>query len=120
MKATVLNFTGDDAIQKGASFEQTLEWLDSNGDPVDLTGLSARMQVRRSVNSPAFVLELTTENGGIVLGGTNGKITMRVSATQSAAIPIAAGVYDLELVNSDGKVTRFVMGDIDFSPEVTR
>jgi hypothetical protein len=120
MKPTVLNFTGDDAIQKGATFRQRLEWLDSNEEPVVLTGMTARMQVRRNVQAPNVIVELTSQNGGIVLGALDGSITINMSATQTAAITVSSGVFDLELVSADGTVSRFIKGEVEFSPEVTR
>lgn len=36
---------------------------------LDLTGCTARMQIRNKVSSPDILCELTTENGGIVIDG---------------------------------------------------
>jgi hypothetical protein len=120
MPATILNFTGDDAIEKGATFRQVLTWFDSLGAPVNLTGRTARMQVRKGMKSPLVVLDLTTENGGLVLGGSAGTITINISAAQTSAVAIAAGVHDLEVVGADGTVVRLFQGEAEFSPEVTR
>lgn len=88
--------------------------------PVDLTGYTARMQVRPSAGSNIVLLDLTTENGGITLGGAEGTITRYVDAMQAAALAFNSGVYDLELMDGSGHVTRLVTGAACVSREVTR
>lgn len=105
-------------IEQGATFTLSLVWKDSEGDPVDLTGYSARMQVRPSVTSEDVLLSLTDQDG-IVLGG-DGSIVVQASATQTAAISSKRGAYDLELEDQDGTVTRLLQGVVTISPEVTR
>lgn len=110
----------DIAIEQGATFRLNLVWKDSNDVPVDLTGYIARMQVRGSFSDANIQLNLTTENGAIVLGGAAGTIAVTAAATFTDDIKIRAGVYDLELQASDGTVTRLVQGKVKISPEVTR
>ena len=108
-------------VEQGATFVQTLTW--KNGTPpvpTDLTGCTARMQVRRTVDAPEILLSLTTENGGIVLGGTAGTITLGLTAVQTAAIAWLTGVYDLEIAFSTGLVRRLLAGNVTVSREVTR
>lgn len=88
--------------------------------PVDLTGYTARMQLRASAAADAVLLDLTTENGGITLGATDGTITCTASAAQTAALAFSTAVYDLELVDGDGAVTRLAEGSVTLSREVTR
>jgi hypothetical protein len=87
---------------------------------VDLTGYTARMQIRASVAATNTLLELTTENGGIVLDPTTGKVTLTATAVQTAAMTFTSGVYDLELVDATGAVTRLAEGSVAVSREVTR
>lgn len=115
MSAATHNIT----IEQGATFTLNLIWKDSNNTPVNLTGYTARMQVRHRYSSTDTLLSLTTENGGITLGGSAGTIAVVASATATAAISDRAGFYDLELVNA-GVVTRLVQGVVSITPEVTR
>ena len=87
--------------------------------PVNLTVYTARMQVRETHSSEAKVFDLTTENGGIILGGSLGTINLTISATNTAAVVAKDYVYDLELVNGS-VVTRIVEGKFIVTPEVTR
>lgn len=107
-------------IYQGATFPKRLTWKSGPvSAPVDLTGCTARMQVRSSVDSPIVLLSLTTENGGIALGGTAGTIDLYVSAADTAAITWRSGVWDLEIVHPGGDVVRLAQGSISVSPEVT-
>lgn len=92
------------------------------GDPVDLTGRTAKMQVRSSYRSDVVLLELSTENGGITLGGTAGTVDRLITAAQTSALPARGCVYDLELYSPGGGDTdRFLEGSIGTElPEVTR
>jgi hypothetical protein len=43
---------------------------------INLTGYTARMQVRSTLESAEALIELTTANGRIALGGSAGTITL--------------------------------------------
>lgn len=106
-------------LDQGATYSTLLTYKDSAGALVDLTGYTARMQARIQVDSASTVLDLTTENGGIVLGGAAGTINLLVDAVTTAALTAGQYVYDLELVNG-AVVERLVMGTLLVRPEVTR
>lgn len=110
--------TYDFVIEQGATKVLRFVWKDSNGVPVDLSGYTARMQLRKTVTNPAVAAELTTENGGILLGGVDGTVDVEFSAELTAGLS-KDGVYDLEL-ESAGVVTRLVQGNFTLSREVTR
>jgi hypothetical protein len=115
-KPAKLNFT----IYQGATFRRRLRWLNPDKTPIDLTGCTARMQVREEVESTAVLLELTTENGRIVLGGTAGTVEFDVDPVTTAGITWSGGAWDLEIVHPGGEVTRLAQGSCCVSPEVTR
>ena len=108
-------------IIQGATFRKALVWLaPDKTTPIDLTGCTARMQVRSEIESTTVLLELTTENGCIVIDGPAGKLTLHLSPAATAAIAWESGVWDLEVVHPSGDVTRLVQGSISVSREVTR
>ncbi|SOE35305.1 hypothetical protein [Delftia acidovorans] len=107
-------------IYQGATFRRRLRWLNPDKTPIDLTGCTARMQVREEVESTAVLLELTTENDRLVLGGTAGTVDLLVDASTTATITWSSGVHDLEIVHPGGEVTRLAEGSCCVSPEVTR
>lgn len=83
-------------IYQGATFRKRLTWKGPlpAQTPIDLTGCTARMQVRPEVESPTVLLELTTANGGITLGGVAGTIELFVSDDASTLFTWTAGVWE--------------------------
>lgn len=107
---------------QGATLRRVITWKSPSLVPINLTGWTARMQVRTAVDATDVVLELTTENGRIVLGGVAGTVTLYVSATDMETILPATYKYDLELVVTAATpvVTRLVEGTLKVKAEVTR
>ena len=92
-----------------------LAWL----TPHTLIGYAARMQIKDRVGG-AVLLSLTTENGGIALGGTAGTVDLYVSDEDTTLIDWESGVFDLEIEHASGEVTRLAEGSGSVSKEVTR
>ena len=110
-------------IDQGATYNKVITWkagTPKNAAPVDLTGCKARAQFRGELESDTVLLELTTENQRIVLGGPTGEIRIVISATDTTALNWPTGVYDLEVEFPDGTVVRRMAGSVVVSPEVTR
>lgn len=107
-------------IEQGATFQLNLLWKDSLNAPINLTGYTARMQVRKKHSDPVKLLDFTTENGAITLGGAAGTIVITGLATLTDDVPAKPCVYDLELVSAGGFVTRLIEGSVTVTPEVTR
>lgn len=87
--------------------------------PIDITGYTAKMQMRVNPNSTDAVMTLTTENGGITITGATGNIALHATATQTGAINQGPYIYDLEIY-SGASVTRVVQGQAIVSAQVTR
>jgi hypothetical protein len=104
---------------QGATFTRTVYWKDENGQPIDLTGYSARMQVRTQYTATTTTLNLVSPTS-ISLGGGSGSVIIVVSATTMAAVAAGDYVYDLEMVASNNIVTRLLQGTFKVTPEVTR
>lgn len=113
--AATYGFTAD----QGATFSQVITWKDSTNSPIDLTGYTARMQIRQKVTS-SVSLSLTTENNRITLGGDAGTITINITSSDMSDLPAGAYTYDLELVSVSGDVSRLLMGTFVVRSEVTR
>ena len=110
----------DFTIYQGATFSQSIAWQDENGTPINVTGSAARMQMRASQDEAAPFITLTTENGGIALGGAAGTVTLTISAADTSTLTATGGVYDLEIISPGGIVTRLLQGAIIIIKEVTR
>jgi len=106
-------------IEQGATFTRVLTWKDSTGTAVNLTGYTARMQLREITESGTVILSLTTENSRISLGGSAGTVTLTILAADTTTMSPGSYVYDLELITG-ATVYRLVQGTATVSAEVTR
>ena len=106
-------------IEQGANWSRRVTWLVSDV-AVNLTGYTARMDVRLRHSSADKVLALSSPSAGITLGGIAGTIDIALTAAQTAAIGEGLYVYDLELVSSTGVVTRLLEGTVTVTPNTTR
>jgi hypothetical protein len=107
-------------IEQGSTFSYTLTLTDNVGAPLDLTGYTARMQIRQAVQAPNALISLTTENGRISITPLTGVIELSIEAEATATLNFQNGVYDLEIESAGGIVTRIVQGAVTLSREVTR
>lgn len=89
-------------------------------EPVDLTGYTARMQLRASLDSTTTIDEYTTVNGKLLIDTSGFGITILVDALTTAGYSFSSAVYSLEMVSGAGVVTQLTSGTITLVKEVTR
>jgi hypothetical protein len=106
---------------QGSTFSRTVVWRDPAKKPILLRGYTARMKVR-ALTSLNVLLELTTENGGISLGESNGHINLYITDEVMETIPEGRHLYDLELVapSSNRYIYKILRGNFVVRTEVTR
>lgn len=101
-------------IDQGTSFATTIDVTDEDGNVIDLTGFTGAAQMRKhytSTTAYSFTVSITAVTGEVTLA-------MTANATNN----VAAGryVYDCELTDSVGTVSRLVEGIVTVTPGVTR
>ena len=111
------------------SIEQPDLATDSTGQTFmnySLAGHTARMQIRRTIDSATPMISLTTENGRLTINpnivadsANNNEIAMLISAADTATLT-TSGVYDLEIINANGVVSKVIRGNVTLISEVTR
>jgi hypothetical protein len=117
-------------IEQGTTFYRLIDVMEPNildpntFDPFNLTGYTARMQIRRTIDSPTAMLSLTSPtvsgNGITVMDGANNAISINITDTLTSSLT-SSGVYDLEIIKtSTGAVSRLLQGTVTLSLEVTR
>lgn len=105
---------------QGSTFQRVIEIKDLDGTVYPLTGYTARMQIRREIDSTTSLLELSTENGRIVIYSGLGTIELKLSAAETTALT-RGGYYDLEIVKTaTGEVQKVLRGEFRLEKEVTR
>jgi hypothetical protein len=111
-------------LEVGATFSNQLIWQAETPPgseiyvPVDITGYTAKMQVKKKVGAP-LVLELSTANQRITLDPTNGILNLVVSAADTALLVPGLYRYDLDLTDQAGFVTRFIQGAFEIVGTIT-
>ena len=117
-------------IEQGATVDFEIAYKDSSGNPIDLTGYQARMQLRPSPGSDILYLTLSSslkaDGTDLNLSGssglkppTSGTIGVYISAVSSSQLSFDLVSYDLELASSNGTVTRLLEGKVKLSQEIT-
>lgn len=100
-------------VDQGTTYSVNLEVKDADGNVVNLTGFSGAGQLRKQYNS-------NTATTFTVNVYSNGTVTAGLSANQTAALTEGRYVYDIEIRNALGEVSRIVEGLITITPEVTK
>ncbi len=146
-------WTRDIYVEQGATFpmgfvvhELTLDndgevVKDADGNPVpgparDLSGCTARMQIRRKVNAEDVLVEATSldldddpDSGQRIVvesGGVTGRIDVQLTDLDTDKLNVTKGVYDLEIVypQQPGELRPFtervLQGNVTISLNVTR
>lgn len=101
---------------------------DSDLAPVDLTGCTARMQLRSDVLAPDVLLDLSTANGRIGLAEGDGWIRFVLDAATTSGLPFgdrpplawSTAIGQLEVEHPSGDVSRPVQVQWVLDPEGTR
>lgn len=104
------------SIDQGTTYSVTVEVTDTTGTARDLSGYTARSQMRRS-----YYTNSNVSFSANILNPGEGEITLSLTAAQTSGLKLGRYVYDLEIVEtSTGKVERIVEGIVTVYPEVTR
>ena len=110
------------SVDQGATFIWPITYLNTDKSPVDLSGYTARMQIRQTAESSgSAIVDLTTSNGGISIYGTIGLINVIISETQTSSFPAPfCGVYDLLVYSTGGISEKLLYGPVSINPVVTK
>jgi hypothetical protein len=101
-------------IDQGTDFTTSVNLTDNIGSQLDLTGMTAASQIRKthsSSNSTSFTTALANNTGTLTLS-LNNAVTSSMSAGRY--------VYDVELTDSTSIKSRILEGIVTVTPEVTR
>lgn len=99
-------------IDQGTTFSNTFILLDSNNEPLVVSGYSARAQLRK------HYLSNTSVSFGCVL--SNGEVVLSLTDIQTSNLVSGRWVYDIELVDGSNTVSRVYEGIVSITPEVTK
>jgi hypothetical protein len=101
-------------IDQGSTFQTTINVTDDNDDIVNLTGYTGAAQLRKhytSSNSVVFTVSISPSIG---------TVTLSMNANTTGGITAGRYVYDCELTDPNGAITRLLEGIVTVTPQVTR
>lgn len=121
VSGVLLSKRGDDVhitLYQGKTVRFSL--IHGGYNPVDVTGWGAKLQFRSAVDSPTVVLEISTANSRVTVGGVDGKFDFLVPDDVTAALTAGDGVWDCELYPPTGETYLGESGTYTIVPKVTR
>jgi hypothetical protein len=117
-------------IEKGATFKHTIRWQQVNGEPVDVTGCTALLQVRKT-QSPTgdhiiSIASYTEPIGAptpwrvdITITEASGQFDIDVPATVTDDLEAGEWYYDMKVTLVGGEVYRLIEGRMTIDEQVT-
>ena len=109
-------FVSNLIINSGSNFKQTFDLADADDSgPLNLSGHTVTSQFRKHAGSTTKHDFTTT-----VDNPSTGKITLSLSATQSAVPKPGRYVYDIVITSDNGSKSRVVEGSVLLREGVTR
>lgn len=108
----------DIVLYQGKTVNFEVIWGGST--PINVTGYSAKLQARETATSANPMVTFQSPSSGIIVGTTDGKFTFSMTATATAALTPAVGVYDFEITSPSGIVYLVMSGKFKIEAEVTR
>ena len=106
-------------VDQNATFSFIVDYKDPDGDAIDLTGASAKMQVRDTKGGSKLAFTLTSPSGGITIDPTNGQLTISITPTQTNKLFFPKSSYDIMLTDSNSNKVKILEGFMTLSRSVT-
>lgn len=107
----------DLVIRTGESFEIVLPVVDAAGVAVDLTGWTAKSQIRRAAGEPVLH-EWSAAAANITLAGST--VTLAVAAAVTATWTWSDARYDVEITDTAGRPHCIAQGSVRTQQQITQ
>jgi hypothetical protein len=104
-------------IMQGATRTMTLTVLDNNDDPVDLSGYTAKLEIRDRAGG-ALISSLTSSSG-ITINAAAGEVIPLWTATQTGAFNFNIADYDC-FITTGSTVTCILRGEVELIQRISQ
>ena len=101
-------------IDQGTDFSTSITLTDDDGTALNLSGYTGAGQIRK------YYTSTTAVNFDVVVTANTGTVTMELSSNTSNSMNSGRYVYDIELTDTSGIVSRIMEGIVTITPGVTR
>lgn len=104
-------------LDQGTTFNNIINLTDDVTNAyINVSGYVVRSQMRRSYYSANASATITCT----ITDAPNGEITMSMTAANTANLKAGRYLYDVEIVDTNGNVSRILEGIISITPEITK
>lgn len=104
-------------LTRGDTLTRLWRLKDSAGVAIDLTGATARLQLRDSRMNK--IAEASTATDEIVINGAAGVITLTIAASITREFQVGRYKFDLEVTDSNGNVKTYESGVLSVLADVS-
>lgn len=105
-------------IYRGDSWERSWVIKTAAGTPIDLTGASARLQVRTT--GGALVLAVTSSDAALTITPLSGRIDLAVPYADTEGLAAGSYRFDLEVTYADGRRRTYEANTLTILEDVSR
>tara|TARA_B100001093_G_C26796111_1_gene1001166 strand:- start:1188 stop:1520 length:333 start_codon:yes stop_codon:yes gene_type:complete len=102
-------------IDQGTTFTANIDCTSSDNTALNLTAYTVSGQLRKTYDSTTF-----TSFTAIVANALTGRLSISLTPVQTGALSAGRYVYDVEITDAAGVITRVVEGQVEITPGVTR
>ena len=107
-------------VDQNTTFSFVVEYKDNQDLPISLVGASAKMQVRDTKGGSKLAFTLTSPStGGITITPLLGKLTIKMTPTQTNKLFYPKSSYDIMVSDSNGNKIKLLEGFLTLSRSVT-
>ena len=92
----------------------------ARGAYVDLTGCTAKAQIRSTEDTPTVLVEFTASIPNQTVAENKGRVNLALTPAQTAALTFTKAVWDVQITFPDGVIRTYLKGAVTLTKEVTR
>lgn len=108
------------SIGIGNDFDKLLQFRDSNGNAIDLTNYSFKLQIRKCRTDNETIATLQSPTDIDVSDAVNGNIIITITSAITSTFEEVNAVFDLQWVTDVGIISTVAAGNIQISLPITR
>lgn len=101
-------------LYKGDYFPLKLTLKDNAGVAINLTGYTAKAQIRVNFDDPA------PYNFNATINAAAGEVNFELPSTVSSTIPAGSYIWDVQVTDPNGNTRTYIAGDVSVHDEVTK
>jgi hypothetical protein len=106
-------------VVQGDTFSAIVTYQNPDGTNINLTGYTARMDVRNEQSGKVLCASATSPTG-IVINPGNGQLTITFTPAQTRKFTTPNAAYQLKIISQSGVHTTILSGYFSVTPAVIR